>query len=190
MAASRPVHHHRGMAAALARHHVERRALPLEQAFRVHEVPRPAVADERGVRTGARRMQRPPTGVCSRSMGGGFARRRLSDDLDTYREYIAGSRAEFTVAKDQNVRLRSGWFSDRSATYLAAGRPVVTQDTGFGGHLPTGRPVRLLDDGRGGGSHRRHQIRLRASWRAAHEIAAEYFDHAVVLPQLLSACGV
>ena len=55
----------------------------------------------------------------------------LSDDIDHYREYIEGSRVELTVAKDQNVRLRSGWFSDRSVTYLAAGRPVVTQETGF-----------------------------------------------------------
>src|SRR5919109_4838214 len=62
----------------------------------------------------------------------------LSEDLDAYRGYIAGSRGEFTVAKDQNVRLRSGWFSDRAATYLAAGRPVITQDTGFGNVLPTG----------------------------------------------------
>ena len=60
----------------------------------------------------------------------------FSTDLDLYRCYIASSRAEFTVAKDQNVRLRTGWFSDRSATYLAAGRPVVTQDTGFGDLLP------------------------------------------------------
>lgn len=55
-----------------------------------------------------------------------------------YRAYIRASRGELTVAKDQNVRLRSGWFSDRSACYLAAGRPVVTQDTGFGDSLPTG----------------------------------------------------
>src|SRR5262245_59094712 len=51
----------------------------------------------------------------------------FSQDIDAYRAYVAGSRGEFTVAKDQNVRLRSGWFSDRTATYLAAGRPVVTQ---------------------------------------------------------------
>ena len=62
----------------------------------------------------------------------------ISVDPDTYRRYVAGSRAEFTVAKDQNVRLRTGWFSDRSATYLAAGRPVITQDTGFGEVLPVG----------------------------------------------------
>ena len=62
----------------------------------------------------------------------------FSTDLDEYRGYIASSRGEFTVAKDQNVRLRSGWFSDRSATYLAAGRPVVTQETGFSDLFPTG----------------------------------------------------
>jgi hypothetical protein len=55
-----------------------------------------------------------------------------------YREYIRASRGEFTVAKDQNIRLRSGWFSDRSACYLAAHRPVIMQDTGFGNVLPTG----------------------------------------------------
>ena len=55
----------------------------------------------------------------------------VSTDRDRYRSYIQSSAGEFTVAKDQNVRLRSGWFSDRSACYLAAGRPVVTQDTGF-----------------------------------------------------------
>jgi hypothetical protein len=58
---------------------------------------------------------------------------------DRYREYIRASRGEFTVAKDQNIRLRSGWFSDRSACYLAAGRPVITQDTGFANILPTGK---------------------------------------------------
>jgi hypothetical protein len=51
-------------------------------------------------------------------------------DPGAYRDYIAGSLGEFTVTKDQYVRTRSGWFSDRSVCYLAAGRPVVTQDTG------------------------------------------------------------
>src|SRR5262249_1836946 len=73
----------------------------------------------------------------------------LSKDPLPYRDYILGSRGEFTVAKDQNVRLRSGWFSDRSACYLAAGKPVITQDTGFGNVLPTGRGLfsfRTIDD--------------------------------------------
>src|SRR5262249_15186142 len=60
----------------------------------------------------------------------------LSRDPAWYREFICGSRAEFTVAKDHNVRLRSGWFSDRSACYLAASRPVITQDTAFGNIFP------------------------------------------------------
>lgn len=62
----------------------------------------------------------------------------FSTDPGMYSDYIKSSRGEFTVAKDQNVRLRSGWFSERSACYLAAGRPVITQDTGFGNILPTG----------------------------------------------------
>ena len=56
-----------------------------------------------------------------------------------YRDYLRGSRGEFTVAKDIYVRPRSGWFSDRSVCYLAAGKPVVTQDTGFGKFVPTGQ---------------------------------------------------
>lgn len=59
-------------------------------------------------------------------------------DPEAYRDYIRSSMGEFTVAKDQNIRLRSGWFSDRSVCYLAAGRPVITQDTAFGNHIPTG----------------------------------------------------
>ena len=115
----------------------------------------------------------------------------LSADLDEYRGYIRGSRGEFTVAKDQNVRLRTGWFSDRSAAYLAAGRPVVTQDTGFGSTLPDGEGLfafSTLEQAAAAvaaiaADYDRHSA-------AARAIAAEYFDHAVVLPPLLDACGV
>jgi hypothetical protein len=64
----------------------------------------------------------------------------LSVSIDTlrYRDYIYSSCGEFSVAKELNVHLATGWFSDRSACYLAAGRPVVVQDTGFGTALPTG----------------------------------------------------
>jgi len=67
--------------------------------------------------------------------------REVSGDPWRYRDYVRGSRGEFTVAKELNVRLRSGWFSDRAACYLAAGRPVVEQDTGFGDVLPLGAGV-------------------------------------------------
>src|SRR5262249_22603265 len=62
----------------------------------------------------------------------------ISRDMERYRDYIRESHGEFTVAKDQNIRLRSGWFSDRSACYLAAGQPVINQETGFSNILPTG----------------------------------------------------
>ena len=78
----------------------------------------------------------------------------VSRGIDRYRDYIGASRGEFTVAKDQNVRLRTGWFSDRSATYLASGRPVVTQDTGFGIALPTGEGLLRLRLARRGARRR------------------------------------
>jgi hypothetical protein len=108
-------------------------------------------------------------------------------NIDAYRDYIAESRAEFTVAKEQNVRLRSGWFSDRSATYLAAGRPVITQETGFSNILPTGEGLfafNSMDDivqavDSINSDYERHS-------RAARDIARAYFDSDVVLSQLLS----
>jgi hypothetical protein len=63
---------------------------------------------------------------------------RLSQDPWGYQEFFRRSRAEWTVAKDQNVRLQSGWFSERDACYLATGKPVIAQSTGFEKFLPTG----------------------------------------------------
>jgi hypothetical protein len=73
----------------------------------------------------------------------------ISRDPLEYQRFLQRSRGEFTTAKDVNVRLRSGWFSDRSACYLASGRPVITQDTAFGDVLPTGEGLlayRTLDE--------------------------------------------
>src|SRR5947208_5683302 len=103
---------------------------------------------------------------------------RMSLDIFcAYRDYIHGSRAEFTVTKDQNVRLRSGWFSERDACYLASGKPVVAQDTGFGNTLPTGEglfAVSTVDEAAAAidainSDYGRH-------CRAARDIAEEYFD--------------
>ena len=111
----------------------------------------------------------------------------FSTDTDAYRDYIADSRGEFTVAKDQNVRLRTGWFSDRSITYLAAGRPVISQDTGFSNIFPTGEGLfgfSTMDEILAAveainSDYARHS-------RAAEEIAREYFAHDVVLGRLLA----
>src|SRR5207253_7643586 len=67
--------------------------------------------------------------------------RPISADMASYQAFIAGSRGEFTVAKDIYVRPNSGWFSDRAVCYLAAGRPVVTMRTGFSSYCPVGSGV-------------------------------------------------
>lgn len=64
--------------------------------------------------------------------------RDVSATLDGYRDYIVASRGELSVAKNAYVATRSGWFSTRSAAYLACGRPCVLQDTGFSQHVPLG----------------------------------------------------
>lgn len=58
--------------------------------------------------------------------------------LDAYRDYLRSSRAEWSIAKNAYVASRSGWFSTRSAAYLALGKPVVVQDTGFRPYYPVG----------------------------------------------------
>jgi predicted glycoside hydrolase/deacetylase ChbG (UPF0249 family) len=115
----------------------------------------------------------------------------FSTDLDAYRDYIRSSRGEFTVAKDQNVRLRSGWFSERSAQYLAAGRPVITQETGFSNVLPTGRGLfsfSTMDEVLAAVDAIKSDYR--GHCRAASELAHEYFNFDVVLPRLLKEVGL
>lgn len=110
---------------------------------------------------------------------------------DSYRAFIQSSRGEFTVAKDQNIRFRSGWFSDRSATYLASGRPVVTQDTGFGEVLPTGSGVFAVGDVDGAAAALDAiEADYPAACRAAHEVARGWFDYRRVLPRMLAEVGL
>jgi glycosyltransferase involved in cell wall biosynthesis len=115
----------------------------------------------------------------------------FGNDADAYRDYIAASRAEFTVAKDQNIRFRSGWFSDRSATYLAAGRPVITQDTGFDCSLPTGEGLFAVSDiEEAAAAVEAIEADYGHHKQAAADIAREYFDAERVLGQLLQDAGV
>jgi hypothetical protein len=69
----------------------------------------------------------------------------VSTSIDSYRDYIRQSRGEFTVARDQYVRPKTGWFSDRTACYLAAGRPVITQETGFSKFYGVGKGLYGFD---------------------------------------------
>jgi hypothetical protein len=116
---------------------------------------------------------------------------RMSIDWDLYRSYLQASKGEFTAAKDQYVRLNTAWFSDRTACYLACGRPAITQETGFT-RLFGGKAGLLafttLDD------VVEHVRSINADYkvhsRAAFEIAAEHFEATKVLSDLLNRAGV
>ncbi len=115
----------------------------------------------------------------------------VSADMQPYRDFIVTSHGEFTVAKDIYVRARTGWFSDRSVCYLAAGRPVVTQDTGFSKTLPSDRGLFAFDDIEG---IREAFARINADYRkqcvAAMVVAHEHFDADQVLRDLLKQADI
>jgi hypothetical protein len=114
----------------------------------------------------------------------------ISATLDRYCDYVRTSFGEFTVAKDQNVRLRSGWFSDRSACYLAAARPVVTQDTGFSNVLPTGAGLfAFRDRDEVLAAFQAIEADPAGHSRAALEIADTHFKAETVLTNLMNAVG-
>jgi hypothetical protein len=110
----------------------------------------------------------------------------ISTTPDDYRTYIETSRGELSVAKNLYVATGCGWFSCRSACYLAAGRPVVIQDTGFSEIIPAGKGLLAFSDGAEAAAaiaavesdYKRHSL-------AARAIAAEYFDSRQVLRAIL-----
>jgi hypothetical protein len=117
----------------------------------------------------------------------------LADSLDPwkYQAFFRRSRAEWTVAKDQNVRLRSGWFSERAACYLATGKPVVTQSTGFENVLPTGTGLfafRDMDDILSAIDV--IESDYAGACRAARGVAEEYLETTRVCSRLLDDLGL
>ena len=105
----------------------------------------------------------------------------------SYRAFVRGSKGELGIAKEGYVVCGCGWFSDRSACYLASGRPVVAQDTGFSRHLPTGRGLLAFDTAEGAAraidevalDYEEHRT-------AARAIAEEHLDSDVVLGRLVA----
>jgi hypothetical protein len=116
---------------------------------------------------------------------------QLSVDYWLYRDYIQRSKGEFTVAKDQYVRLNTGWFSDRSACYLAAGRPVIIQETGFtktyggkAGLLSFQSLGEIVDAVKAiNADYAKHS-------RAARTVAREFFEAEKVLRSILDRAGI
>jgi hypothetical protein len=139
-------------------------------------------------------MLPPDDGVRSAVAGGGWSLvdpRPISADMTRYRDFISQSRGEFTVAKDIYVRPNSGWFSDRSVCYLAAGRPVVTMRTGFSKFYPVGHGLFEYS------SHEEALAGIDAiatnypgHSRAARMLAREYFAPDRVLGALLAEVGL
>ena len=107
-----------------------------------------------------------------------------------YREFVRASAGELGVAKEGYIRSRSGWFSDRSACYLASGRPVVAADTGFGGKLPVGEGLLAFDDVEGAASALDSVLARPAEHAAAaRAIAEDLLDSDRVLARLLDSLG-
>ena len=115
----------------------------------------------------------------------------VTASFDAFTDYIRASRGEFTVCKNVFVETNSGCFSDKSAVYLASGRPVVMQDTGFSSHLPCGEgllAVRSVEEAAAAideimGDYVRHS-------KKAREIASEYLDAPKVVGRLLHDIGI
>jgi hypothetical protein len=115
---------------------------------------------------------------------------RVAGTPTSYQRFVQGSKAEFGIAKSGYVAARCGWFSDRSACYLASGRPVIAQETGFSRFLPTGAGLFTFETIEEvltsiealSGDYDRYA-------RAARAVAEEYFDSDKVLGRLLQRVG-
>jgi hypothetical protein len=110
----------------------------------------------------------------------------VTADLDAYRDYVAGSAAELCVAKNLYVDTRGGWFSDRSACYLATGRPVIAQDTGA--RIPSGHGLLTFSTVEEAvDAVARVRADPESHGRAARELAQDVLAASVVLPPLIDA---
>lgn len=111
--------------------------------------------------------------------------------VDSYKQYILASKGEFSVAKNVFVATNCGWFGDREGYYMASGRPVVVQDTGFSTHLPCGQglfAVRTVDEAVAAIEAINDDFERHSRW--AREIAIEYLDAPKVLGRFLHELGV
>ena len=111
-------------------------------------------------------------------------------DLESYRRYIESSKAEWSVAKNGYVVGQAGWFSGRSACYLAAGRPVVVQDSGFAGLLPVGEGLlsfTTMDEAVA--AIRKVQASYARHAKAARAIAESCFDSDKILTRLIESAA-
>jgi hypothetical protein len=131
-----------------------------------------------------------PAEVARRARWEVAAAETIAPDADAYQDFIRASRAEFSVAKHTYVQANTGWFSCRSACYLASGRPVVTQDTGWSRTVPTGCGLFAFRDAEGAvEAIERIEREPERHAQAARRVAEQEFDSAKVLNHLLAGMG-
>jgi hypothetical protein len=117
--------------------------------------------------------------------------KNVAGSPDAYRRYLQASSAEFSVAQAIYVDTNSGWFSDRTARYLASGRPALVQDTGFSRHIPVGEGLltfHTLEEGIEGAA--RIERDYEKHCRAARRLAEECFDSGKIIGRLLEEVGL
>jgi hypothetical protein len=115
----------------------------------------------------------------------------VARSVDTFRAYIAGSKGEFSIAKNSFIETQCGWWGDRAGVYLSYGKPVVLQDAGFSKHMPCGQGLFAVQNveeaaeaiAEINADYRRHS-------HAAREIAEEYLSVEKVLGKLLKEVGL
>ena len=116
---------------------------------------------------------------------------RISASFDSYASYIRGARGEFTVAKHCFVATNCAWFGDRAAVFLASGRPVVMQDTGWSEHLPCGEglfAVRTAPEAAAALAEVERDYARHS--RRARELACEFLDAGKAFPRMLAELGI
>lgn len=115
---------------------------------------------------------------------------RTLDDLGAYQRFVRGSRGEFTVANQRYTEYRTGWFSERSARYLASGKPVIMQSTGFEDHVPAGKgflTYRTMDEAVAAIAAVEDDYLSHCD--AARSLAEERMDGARLLAEMLAVAG-
>jgi hypothetical protein len=117
--------------------------------------------------------------------------RMVAATPSSFRAYVRASDAEFSVAQPAYVETASGWFSDRTAAYLAAGRPALVQDTGIGAALPLGEGLLTFSTPREAAERARRLVaEPLAHAQAARRLAETHLDSDLVLGGLLDALGI
>jgi hypothetical protein len=115
---------------------------------------------------------------------------RIAPTPEAYRDYLRASRAELQCPKPVFKELKTGWFSDRSVAYMALGRPVLAEETGFSRRIPTDRGVLAFNDLE---SAKAGVAEIDANYaihsRAARELACDLFDSRKQLNAMIEACG-